>query len=154
MTFLVSPAATVLFGHFCSFVNVLRLLEFYFPDAYIPQRERKLIHEVAICIKHRSICHRLLSGWVWHPGITQLVCLSTGLPVKAKGPQWGLHLGARWELTQFTSRILTIMFLRWWWHNWPCHTHAHTQAQGQPKNHYNWWLFPTNMFIKVIMNSS
>lgn len=86
MTFLVSPAATVLFGHFCSFVNVLRLLEFYFPDAYTPQRERKLIHEVAICIKHRSICHRLLSGWVWHPGITQLVCLSTGLPWRQRVP--------------------------------------------------------------------
>ena len=64
----VSADTTVLSGHFCSFVNVLRLSESCFPDAYIPQREGKPIHEVAICIKCRSICHRLLSGGVWHLG--------------------------------------------------------------------------------------
>lgn len=80
MTFYVSPVIPVWFGHFCSFVNVQRLLEFYFPDAYIPQREGKLIHEVDICIKCRGICHRLPPGWVRHAGILQLLCRSIRSP--------------------------------------------------------------------------
>ena len=73
-----------------------KLLEFYFPDAYIPQREGKLIHEVALCIKRRSICHRLLPGSVWHLGILQLVGLSIRFPWRWREPPyppWGWHPG-------------------------------------------------------------
>lgn len=109
----------VLFGHFCSFVNVLRLLEFYFPDAYIPQREGKLIHKVVICIKCWSICHRLLPGWVWHLGIVQLAGLSIRFPWRQIEPP--VRPASRGRVTtHFTISILTIIFLIGSWHNRPC----------------------------------
>lgn len=114
----------VLFGHFCSFVNVLRLLEFYFPDAYIPQRKGKLIHEVAICIKCRSICHRLLPGWVWHLGILQLVCLSIRFPWRQrKSPHE--DRGRGWT-PSVHNRHGDNCILIGRWHSRRCHTQTCT----------------------------
>ncbi len=116
----------VLFGHFCSFVNVLRLLEFYFPDAYIPQRKGKLIHEVAICIKCRSICHRLLPGGVWHLGILQLVCFSIRFPWKQGKSPLRTASGGRGRTPSVHDRHIDNYILIGWWHSQLCHTHTCT----------------------------